>query len=159
SVGTVLYITFPDSQAGTTYEVYRLPDGAGYFDESTNVTIHYPDSHIPEGAFDITFEDLGGVGQQVKLVRELVQLPRKFPQVYRQLGINPSRGIILYGPPGSGKTHLIRALANEVEARLYYINGPDVIGTYTGETEGNLRRIFGEASHHAPSIVFIDELD
>ena len=67
--------------------------------------------------------------------------------------------IILLGPPGAGKTHLVRALANEVEARFYYINGPDVIGTYTGETEGNLRRIFGEAGHHAPSIVFIDELD
>src|SRR4029079_12117514 len=73
--------------------------------------------------------------------------------------VNPPRGIILYGPPGSGKTHLARAVANEVEARFYYINGPDIIGTYAGETEGNLRRIFGEAAHHAPSIVFIDELD
>jgi transitional endoplasmic reticulum ATPase len=159
SVGAILYVAFPGSQAGTTYEVHRLPDGAGYADESTQITLHYHDSHVPEGAFDVTFEDVGGLGRQIKLIRELVQLPLKFPHVYRQLGINPPRGVILYGPPGAGKTHLVRALANEVEARFYYINGPDVIGTYTGETEGNLRRIFGEAGHHAPSIVFIDELD
>lgn len=159
SIGAILYIPFPNSQAGTTYEVHRLPDGAGYVDEATEIALHYHDAHIPEGAFDVTFEDVGGLGPQIKLVRELVQLPLKFPHVYRQLGINPPRGIILYGPPGAGKTHLVRALANEVEARFYYINGPDIVGTYTGETEGNLRRIFGEAGHHAPSIVFIDELD
>lgn len=159
SLGAVLYVQFPNSQAGTTYEVHRLPDGEGYVDGSTEIAFHYHDVHVPEGAFDVTFEDVGGLGPQIKLVRELVQLPLKFPYVYRQLGINPPRGIILYGPPGSGKTHLARAVASEVEARFYYINGPDVIGTYTGETEGNLRRIFDEAGHHAPSIVFIDELD
>jgi transitional endoplasmic reticulum ATPase len=159
SIGAILYISFPNTQAGTTYEVHKLPDGQGYVDESTQITLHYHDSHVPEGAFDVTFEDVGGLGRQIKLIRELVQLPLKFPHVYRQLGINPPRGVILYGPPGAGKTHMVRALANEVEARFYYINGPDVVGTYTGETEGNLRRIFGEAGHHAPSIVFIDELD
>ena len=159
TVGAILYIPFPHTHAGTTYEVHRLPDGPGYVDESTEIILHYHDAHLPEGAFDVTFEDVGGLGLQIKLIRELVQLPLKFPHVYRQLGINPPRGIILYGSPGSGKTHLAKAVANEVDARLYYINGPDVIGTYTGETEGNLRRIFTEASHHAPSIVFIDELD
>ena len=159
SVGAVLYVRFPDSQAGTTYEVHQLPDGAGYADAGTEVVLHYHDAHLPEGAFDVTFEDVGGLGSQIQLVRELVQLPLKFPHVYRQLGINPPRGIILYGPPGAGKTHLARAVANEVDARFYYINGPDVVGTYAGETEGNLRRIFDEAGHHAPSIVFIDELD
>ena len=159
SVGAVLYAQFPNSQAGTTYEVHVLADGESYVDESTEISFHYHDTHLPEGAFDVTFEDIGGLGAQIKLIRELVQLPLKFPHIYRQLGINPPRGIILYGPPGSGKTHLARAIANEVEARFYHINGPDVIGTYTGETEGNLRRIFDEAGHHAPSIVFIDELD
>ena len=159
SLGAVLYLQFPNSQAGTTYQVHVLPDGEGYVDESTQIVFHHHDSHLPEGAFDVTFEDIGGLGQHIKLLRELVQLPLKFPHVYRQLGINPPRGVILYGPPGAGKTHLARAIANEVEARFYQINGPDVIGTYTGETEGNLRRIFDEAGHHAPSIVFIDELD
>ncbi len=159
SIGAVLYVPFPGTEAGTTYEVARLPDGPGYATADTDLSLAFHDAHIPEGAFDVTFEDVGGMGRQVKLVRELVQLPLKFPQVYRQLGINPPRGIILYGPPGAGKTHLARAVANEVEARFYYINGPDIVGTYAGETEGNLRRIFGEAAHHAPSVVFIDELD
>jgi len=159
SLGAVLYISFPGTQAGTTYDVRVLPNGPGYVTEATDVRLHFHDEHVPEGAFEVTFEDVGGLGRQIKLVRELVQLPLKFPHVYRQLGINPPRGIILYGPPGSGKTHLARAVANEIEARFYYINGPEIVGTYAGETEGNLRRIFGEAAHHAPSLVFIDELD
>ena len=159
SVGAVLYIPFPNSHAGTTYEIHQVTDAPGYVDETTEIILDYHDSHLPEGVFDVTFEDVGGLGKQIKLIRELVQLPLRFPHVYRHLGINAPRGIILYGPPGSGKTHLARAVANEVQARFYYINGPDVIGTYTGETEANLRRIFNEAGHHSPSIIFIDELD
>jgi len=107
----------------------------------------------------VTFEDIGGLENQIRLVREFVQLPLQIPFAYSQLGIKPPRGVIFYGPPGTGKTHLARAIANEISARFFYINGPDIIGTFSGETEGNLRRIFNEAIHHAPSIVIIDELD
>jgi len=159
ATGAVLYIRFPNSQAGTTYEVAPLKGAPGVVGPQTQILLDQFDSHVPEGLFDITFEDVGGLSTQVRILRELVQLPLRFPHVYRHLGIAPPRGVILYGPPGSGKTHLARAVSNEIDARFYYLNGPDVIGTYTGETEANLRRIFSEASHHAPSIVFIDELD
>jgi transitional endoplasmic reticulum ATPase len=155
----VLYLPFPGTNSGTTYQVVSVDDGPGYVTQDTQIVLHYADAHVPDGAMDVTFEDVGGLGTQIRAVRELVQLPLKFPHVYQQLGITAPRGIILYGPPGAGKTRLARAIANEVEARFYYINGPDIIGTYAGETEGNLRRIFGEAGHHAPSIIFIDELD
>ena len=159
STGSILYVTFPNSSAGITYEAKTEEGASGIIGDETELTIDYVDSHIPDGSFGITYEDIGGLSSQIKLVRELVQLPLRFPHVYRQLGISPPRGIILYGPPGAGKTHLARAVANEVDARFYYINGPDVIGTYSGETEANLRRMFSEASHHAPSIIFVDELD
>ena len=159
SVGAVVYVTFPGSPSGTTYMMNRVIGGPGPVTAQTEIVINFHDSHLPDGQFDVGFEDVGGLGAQIKLLRELVQLPLIFPHVYRNLGINAPRGLILYGPPGSGKTHLARAIAKEVDARFYYINGPDVIGTYTGETEANLRRIFSEASHHSPSIIFIDELD
>src|SRR6202040_2440850 len=88
SIGAVLYIRFPNSNAGTTYEVHQLPEGPGFADADTDIVLHYHDAHLTEGAFDVTFEDVGGLGSQIQLVRELVQLPLRFPHVYRQLGIN-----------------------------------------------------------------------
>jgi len=102
---------------------------------------------------------LGGLKKEIDLIRELVELPLLFPDVFRHLGINPPRGIILYGPPGSGKSHTARAIANEINAKFLYINGPDIVSSVYGETESNLRKIFEEASHHLPSIIFIDEVD
>lgn len=159
NLGAAIFSTFPHSRAGTVYRVDRLPDGPGYFTQDTRLEIEPPEDAHGGGVFDITFEDVGGVGPEIKLIRELIQLPLQAPQVYRHLGIRAPKGIVLYGPPGSGKTHLTKAIANEIDASFYYINGPSLIGTLYGETEANLRRIFNEATHHAPSIIFIDEID
>ncbi len=159
AVGARLYAAFPGSSAGAVYEVVEVDEDPAVFVADTELEIEAPGTRHDEGAFDVSFEDIGGLRRQITLLRELVQLPLQMPFVYRQLGINAPRGIVLYGPPGCGKTHLARAVANEVNAKFQFINGPAVVGTMQGETESNLRRIFNEAAHHAPSIIFIDELD
>ncbi|HWD23458.1 MAG TPA: AAA family ATPase [Burkholderiales bacterium] len=157
--GSVVYATFHDSTAGTTYRVVKCVPEVGVVCAATKIHVEIPSAGGIKADEQVGYEDVGGMQSEIKLIRELVQLPLQFPQVYRQLGIVPPRGIIFYGPPGSGKTYLARAIANEVHAGFYYINGPDVVGTLYGETESNLRKIFAEAAHHAPSIVLIDELD
>lgn len=158
AIGSVIYATFHSSSAGTTYKVVKTDPECGVVGPDTKILVEVPNTSMRVD--DATsFEDIGGMGKEIRLLRELVQLPLQFPQVYRQLGILPPRGVIFYGPPGSGKSYLARAVANEVHAGFYYINGPDVVGTLHGETEANLRKMFAEAAHHAPSIVLIDELD
>lgn len=156
---SVFYATFHGAVAGTHYRVMKTDPEMGEVGPDTAIQIEVPDSGGARVDQTITFEDVGGMSREITLLRELVHLPLQFPQVYRQLGIVAPRGVILYGPPGSGKTYLARALANEVDAGFYYINGPDIVGMLYGETEANLRKIFAEAAHHAPSVVLIDELD
>lgn len=158
-VGSLLFSTFHHSKAGMVYKVVQAPDGPGIITGETKLEIDPPGEVHDHGVLDITFEDVGGIGTEIKLIRELIQLPLQNPHMYRQLGIQAPKGLVLYGPPGCGKTHLTKAIANEIDASFYYINGPALIGTLYGETEANLRRIFNEAAHHAPSVIFIDELD
>ncbi|OGA18038.1 MAG: hypothetical protein A3G25_09855 [Betaproteobacteria bacterium RIFCSPLOWO2_12_FULL_63_13] len=158
--GALMYLHFHHSVAGTLFQVMEVQPSAGVVTNDTDVVL----DAAPEGfkgnvALEVTFDELGGLDREIEMVKELVQLPLQFPGIYRQVGIPPVRGVILYGPPGTGKTLLARATANEVDAQFYYINGPEIVGTSYGESEANLRRIFGEAVHHAPSVVFIDELD
>ncbi len=110
---------------------------------------------IPE----VTYEDLGGLHEEVQKVREMIELPLKHPELFERLGIDPPKGILLHGPPGTGKTLLAKAVANESGARFFVINGPEVMSKFYGESEENLRKIFDQAEKNAPSIVFIDELD
>ena len=101
--GSVLYIRFPNSTAGTTYEVAPSLEPPGVVGAATEMIIDQFDLHVPEGAFDVTFEDVGGLSAQVRTIRELVQLPLRHPQVYRHLGITPPRGLISLGPPAPAK--------------------------------------------------------
>jgi transitional endoplasmic reticulum ATPase len=107
----------------------------------------------------ITYEDIGGLGGQIERVREMIELPLRFPQLFEKLGVEPPKGILLHGPPGTGKTLIAKAVANETDANFITLNGPEIMSKYYGESEAKLREIFEEASKKAPSIIFIDEID
>ncbi|MGH7460439.1 MAG: CDC48 family AAA ATPase, partial [Longimicrobiales bacterium] len=108
---------------------------------------------------DVTYDDLGGLGETIHQVRELIELPLKHPELFQRLGIDPPKGVLLHGPPGTGKTLLARAVANEADTRFFHIAGPEIMGRFYGESEQRLRDIFQQAQQQAPSIVFIDEID
>ena len=107
----------------------------------------------------VTYEEVGGLRQEVKAMREIVELPLRHPELFIRLGIEPHSGILLYGPPGCGKTLLAKVLASESEANMFLINGPEIMNKYYGETEAKIREIFKEAKDNSPSIIFIDEID
>ncbi|MEC7502953.1 MAG: CDC48 family AAA ATPase [Candidatus Thermoplasmatota archaeon] len=107
----------------------------------------------------ISYEDIGGLGDQLQKVREMIELPLKHPILFRRLGIDPPRGVLLHGPPGTGKTLIAKAVASETNAHFTSINGPEIISKYYGESEKQLREIFEEAAANTPAIIFIDELD
>lgn len=159
SKGGILYAILPGASSGAPFKVIDLDPGAGLITTNTHLELKYVFSVWSGSQLEVTFEDVGGLNKEIRMVRELIELPLRFPDAFRQLGINPPRGIIFHGPPGSGKTHLAKAIANEINAKFLYINGPEIISSIYGETEANLRKTFEEASRHLPSIVFIDELD
>jgi len=108
---------------------------------------------------DVGYDDVGGFRKQLAQIRELVELPLRHPQLFQTIGVKPPKGILLYGPPGSGKTLIARAVANETGAFFFLINGPEIMSKLAGESESNLRKAFEEAEKNAPSIIFIDEID
>jgi transitional endoplasmic reticulum ATPase len=108
---------------------------------------------------DVTYDDLGGMKDTIDALREMVELPLRHPELFQRLGVDPPKGVLLHGPPGTGKTRLARAVANESEARFFIINGPEIMGSAYGESEKKLRDVFEEAAKSAPSIIFIDEID
>ncbi|PAA77589.1 hypothetical protein BOX15_Mlig033619g2 [Macrostomum lignano] len=110
-------------------------------------------------AEDIGYEDIGGCRKQMAVIKEMVELPLRHPQLFKSIGVKPPRGILLFGPPGTGKTLIARAVANETGAFFFLINGPEIMSKLAGESESNLRKAFEEAEKNSPAIIFIDELD
>jgi transitional endoplasmic reticulum ATPase len=108
---------------------------------------------------EVGYDDIGGARKQLAQIRELVELPLRHPQLFKNIGVKPPKGILLYGPPGCGKTLIARAVANETGAFFFLINGPEIMSKLAGESESNLRKAFEEAEKNAPSIIFIDEID
>ena len=108
---------------------------------------------------DISYDDIGGLKEEVKKVREMIEIPLKKPEIFEKLGVAPPKGVLMHGPPGTGKTLLAKAVANESDAHFILINGPEIMSKYVGGSEENLREFFEEAEENAPSIIFIDELD
>ncbi|KAK7199844.1 Transitional endoplasmic reticulum ATPase [Novymonas esmeraldas] len=118
--------------------------------------IHREDEEALDG---VGYDDIGGCRKQLNQIREMVELPIRHPELFKNIGIKPPRGILLYGPPGSGKTLIARAVANETGAFFFLINGPEIMSKMAGESESNLRKAFEEAEKNAPAIIFIDEID
>ena len=136
------------------------PDGVCLVTEDTEVELREePISGFEKTGGGITYEDIGGLKNEIQRVREMVELPMKHPQIFKKLGIEPPKGVLLHGPPGTGKTLLAKAVANETSASFFSIAGPEIISKYYGESEQQLREIFEDATEESPSIIFIDELD
>ena len=136
------------------------PEGVCLITEDTSVELREePISGFEKAGGGITYEDIGGLGNEIQRVREMVELPMKHPQIFSKLGIEPPQGVLLHGPPGTGKTLLAKAVANETSASFFSIAGPEIISKYYGESEQQLREIFEDAAEEAPAIIFIDELD
>jgi len=117
--------------------------------------VELTEDNLPE----ITYEDIGGLSDEVKKIREMVEIPMKHPEIFQKLGIEPPKGVLLHGPPGTGKTLLAKAVANETEAHFILLNGPEIMSKFYGESEKKIRDIFDDAEKNAPSIIFIDEID
>jgi len=135
------------------------PHGIVKVTSESKLTILNEPAPEAKGLPRTTYEDIGGLHEEIQRVREMVELPLRHPELFQRLGIEPPKGVLLHGPPGCGKTLLARAVANESEANFYSINGPEIMSKFYGESEARLREIFQQAQQNSPSIIFIDELD
>lgn len=156
--GDRLQVTFLGSRPRSFVVEGAAPRGALLVVPGTTIAFKASEAS-GEKAYRVSYEDIGGLEKEVALVREMVELPLKFPQLFGLLGIDPPKGVLLTGPPGTGKTLIARAVSSEVRAHFVHVNGPEVIHKFYGESEAKLRQIFEEAQQNAPSIIFLDEFD
>jgi transitional endoplasmic reticulum ATPase len=141
-----------------------VPKGVGVVSDDTEIELReeaYEPSKEKKGKEipDVHYEDIGGLGKELQLVREMIELPLRHPEIFERLGIEPPKGVLLHGPPGTGKSLIAKAVANEVDAYFVTLSGPEIMSKYYGESEKQLREKFEEAQENAPAIIFIDELD
>jgi transitional endoplasmic reticulum ATPase len=140
------------------------PSGPVIVNDTTKITVSEESAKAVQvskegGVPSITYEDIGGLGDAVGRVREMIELPLRHPELFKRLGVEAPKGVLLHGPPGTGKTLLAKAVANETNANFYTIGGPEIMSKYYGESEEKLRNVFEQAEKNAPSIIFIDEID
>jgi len=140
------------------------PSGPVIVNDSTKITVSEESAKAVQitkegGVPSITYEDIGGIRNEVTRVREMIELPLRHPELFKRLGVEAPKGVLLHGPPGTGKTLLAKAVANETNANFYTIGGPEIMSKYYGESEEKLRNVFQQAEKNAPSIIFIDEID
>jgi transitional endoplasmic reticulum ATPase len=140
------------------------PSGPVIVNDNTKITVSEESAKAVQvskegGVPSITYEDIGGLGDAVGRVREMIELPLRHPELFKRLGVEAPKGVLLHGPPGTGKTLLAKAVANETNASFYTIGGPEIMSKYYGESEEKLRNVFDQAEKNAPSIIFIDEID
>ncbi|RQG99016.1 AAA family ATPase [Natrarchaeobius oligotrophus] len=158
---TTVRIVDPDGAPGDDVDSSTSDDRTG--DESADASGSTPLEETADAeqspSSGVTYEDIGGLDEELELVREMIELPLSEPELFQRLGVEPPSGVLLYGPPGTGKTLIARAVANEVDARFETISGPEIMSKYKGESEEQLRRTFETAREKAPTIVFFDEID
>ncbi len=139
--------------------VSTSPKGIVHIDENTEVELRAEFEEQRDSRAVINYDDVGGMGDTIQQLREMVELPLRYPELFTRLGVDPPKGVLLHGAPGTGKTRLAQAVANESDAAFFTINGPEIMGSGYGESEKRLREIFEQAAKAAPAIVFIDEID
>ena len=139
--------------------VSTSPKGIVHIDEDTEVEMRAEFEEPRDARAIINYDDVGGMEGTIQQLREMVELPLRYPELFTRLGVDPPRGVLLHGPPGTGKTRLAQAVANESDAEFFVINGPEIMGSGYGESEKRLREVFEEATRAAPAIIFIDEID
>ncbi len=159
--------TVPISVMGQRIDLVVIstnPSGPVIISDSTKITVSEESVKAVQvskegGVPSITYEDIGGIRNEVARVREMIELPLRHPELFKRLGVEAPKGVLLHGPPGTGKTLLAKAVANETNANFYTIGGPEIMSKFYGESEEKLRNVFEQAEKNAPSIIFIDEID
>ena len=139
--------------------ISTAPKGIVHIDENTEVELRAEFEEPRDGRGTVNYDDVGGMEETIRQLREMVELPLRYPELFTRLGVDPPKGVLLHGPPGTGNTRLAQAVANESDAEFFTINGPEIMGSAYGESEKRLREVFEEAARAAPSIIFIDEID